>query len=106
EPTEGGALPHAGEDHCPKYPGDFTYGRDPSKSRYSLAEEDSGRVRIDKYHPSGIDTCLPDPLCILLIYCHSLTCVSSHRKLGSKRSPRALMWECEEIRKEAETNPE
>jgi hypothetical protein len=66
-PTEGGALPNAGEDPCPKYSSDFTHRRDPSTSRYSLAEEDSGRVRIDKHYPSGIDTCLPDLLGILLI---------------------------------------
>jgi hypothetical protein len=86
-PTEGDTVPAAGEDHCPKYPGDFTPGRDPAKSWDSLAEEDSGSVRIDTHHPSAIDTCLSDPLCILLISRHLLICVSSHRKLRLDLQP-------------------
>src|SRR5262249_12879428 len=80
-PTEGGAVPDAREDHCAKYPGDLTAGQNPPKSPYSLAKEDSGSVRLGKHYPSAIDTCFPDPLCILLIYLNLLICVSSYRKL-------------------------
>jgi hypothetical protein len=80
-PTEGGAVPDAREDHCAKYPGDLTAGQNPPKSPYSLAKEDAGSVRLGKHSPSAIDTCFPDPLCILLIYLNLLICVSSYRKL-------------------------
>jgi hypothetical protein len=60
---------------------------DPAKSRYSLTEEDSGGVRRGKHRPAAIETCVPDPLCILLIDRHVLICVPSYRKLRPSRSP-------------------
>jgi hypothetical protein len=82
-PTAGGALPHAGEDPWAKDAGDFHQSRAPATSWYALAEEDSGRVRRDKHHPSGIELCLQSPLDILLMYRHCLSWVFSHRKLRS-----------------------
>jgi hypothetical protein len=102
---KGRALPTAREDHASKYSGDRTDGRDPPHSRYSLAEEDAGSVRIGPHHPPGIDTCLPDALGILLIELDFLICISSHRKLRPEHAcvNARILFRAAQIRQSIET---